>query len=180
MIEDEGSKEMRETMNRERSKDGVRRQSGETFAETSKRRRNEDDERARGDDDRRRRIEGDDKNRSQQDFFDDIGPDGVSSPRYGQDDESLEPVINTSKLNPKNMDEQRLEGALYFIIKSYSIEDVMISIKDGVWNSTDQGNRKLNHGYREARNNNSAVILFFSVTGSKQFSGTAQIKETGS
>ena len=38
------------------------------------------------------------------------------------------------------MDEQRLEGALYFIIKSYSIEDVMISIKDGVWNSTDQVN----------------------------------------
>ena len=74
----------------------------------------------------------------QQDFFDDIGPDGVSSPRHGQDDDSLEPVINTSKLNPKNMDEQRLEGALYFIIKSYSIEDVMISIKDGVWNSTDQ------------------------------------------
>ena len=117
---------------------GFRRQSGETFADASKRRRSEDDERTRGEDDRRRWIEGDDKNRSQQDFFDDIGPDGVSSPRHGQDDDSLEPVINTSKLNPKNMDEQRLEGALYFIIKSYSIEDVMTSIKDGVWNSTDQ------------------------------------------
>ena len=55
--------------------------------------------------------------------------------------------------------------AKFFIIKSYSEDNVHKSIKYGVWASTPNGNRKLDAAFREAKEKRDAcpVFLFFSV-----------------
>lgn len=65
--------------------------------------------------------------------------------------------------------------ARFFIIKSYSEDDVHKSIKYGVWASTDTGNRRLDAAYRETAGKG-AIYLFFSVNASGQFSGMAQME----
>lgn len=88
--------------------------------------------------------------------------------------------INNDKYNPKNfMITNELEGAKtsrFFIIKSYSIDDIIKSIKYNVWCSTEEGNRKLDKAFSETQEmGNSSVYLFFSVNGSGQFCGMAQM-----
>jgi YTH domain-containing family protein len=58
------------------------------------------------------------------------------------------------------------KDAKFFVIKSYSEDDVHKSIKYNVWASTPNGNKKLDAGYREAqeKDNNCPVFLFFSVS----------------
>ncbi len=51
----------------------------------------------------------------------------------------------------------------YFIIKSYTEDDIYKSIKYGVWTSTEMGNRRLDRAFREATRNGGVVLLFFSV-----------------
>ncbi|XP_043709524.1 YTH domain-containing protein ECT2-like isoform X1 [Telopea speciosissima] len=65
--------------------------------------------------------------------------------------------------------------AKFFIIKSYSEDNVHKSIKYGVWASTPNGNRKLDAAYCEAkeRKGDCPVFLFFSVNASAQFCGVA-------
>lgn len=59
--------------------------------------------------------------------------------------------------------------ARFFVIKSYSEDDVHKSIKYGVWSSTPNGNKKLSSAYEEAQRisvNNGVkcpIFLFFSV-----------------
>lgn len=55
--------------------------------------------------------------------------------------------------------------AKFFIIKSYSEDNVHKSIKYGVWASTSNGNKKLDAAYREAKENHRAcpIFLLFSV-----------------
>ncbi|OVA19322.1 YTH domain [Macleaya cordata] len=69
------------------------------------------------------------------------------------------------------------EDAKFFIIKSYSEDNVHKSIKYGVWASTPNGNRKLDAAYREAKEKQSTcpVFLFFSVNASAQFCGVAEM-----
>lgn len=69
------------------------------------------------------------------------------------------------------------KDAKFFIIKSYSEDNVHKSIKYGVWASTANGNRKLDSAYREAkeREDPCPVFLFFSVNASSQFSGVAEM-----
>lgn len=57
------------------------------------------------------------------------------------------------------------KDAKFFIIKSYSEDNVHKSIKYGVWASTPNGNRKLDTAYREAKEKQDPcpVFLFFSV-----------------
>lgn len=64
--------------------------------------------------------------------------------------------------------------ARFFVIKSYSEDDVHKSIKYGVWASTDTGNRRLDATYREAAHKG-PIYLFFSVNSSGQFCGVAQM-----
>jgi len=64
--------------------------------------------------------------------------------------------------------------ARFFVIKSYSEDDVHKAIKYGVWASTDTGNRRLDTAYRELAGKGS-IYLFFSVNASGQFSGMAQV-----
>ncbi|XP_070047995.1 YTH domain-containing protein ECT2-like isoform X2 [Nicotiana tomentosiformis] len=67
--------------------------------------------------------------------------------------------------------------AKFFIIKSYSEDDVHKSIKYNVWASTPNGNKKLDSAYQEAKQKSGGcpVFLFFSVNTSGQFVGVAEM-----
>ncbi|CAI0442046.1 unnamed protein product [Linum tenue] len=66
--------------------------------------------------------------------------------------------------------------AKFFIIKSYSEDNVHKSIKYGVWASTPNGNRKLDAAYAEAKNEDPCpIFLLFSVNASAQFCGVAEM-----
>ncbi|KAI3523535.1 hypothetical protein L1887_01732 [Cichorium endivia] len=69
------------------------------------------------------------------------------------------------------------EDAKFFIIKSYSEDDVHKSIKYNVWSSTQNGNKKLDAAYHESqqKSGQSPVFLFFSVNTSGQFVGVAEM-----
>ncbi|XP_044505807.1 YTH domain-containing protein ECT4-like [Mangifera indica] len=67
--------------------------------------------------------------------------------------------------------------AKFFVIKSYSEDDVHKSIKYNVWASTPNGNKKLDTAYQEAQQKSGScpVFLFFSVNTSGQFIGLAEM-----
>lgn len=67
--------------------------------------------------------------------------------------------------------------AKFFVIKSYSEDDVHKSVKYGVWASTLNGNKKLDAAYKEAKEkaDSCPVFLFFSVNTSGQFVGVAEM-----
>lgn len=69
------------------------------------------------------------------------------------------------------------DNAKYFIIKSYSEDDIHKSIKYSVWASTVNGNRKLDAAYRESQSQSAVypLFLFFSVNASGQFCGVAEM-----
>lgn len=66
------------------------------------------------------------------------------------------------------------QNARFFVIKSYSEMDVQKSIKHGIWCSTEHGNRKLDQAYRVLKGRG-PVLLFFSVNGSGEFCGMAEM-----
>lgn len=64
----------------------------------------------------------------------------------------------------------------FFVIKSYSKDDVVHSIKHGIWCSTEIGNARLNEAFDACnRSGGGSVYLFFSVNGSGQFCGCAEM-----
>ncbi|XP_021618138.1 YTH domain-containing protein ECT2 isoform X2 [Manihot esculenta] len=67
--------------------------------------------------------------------------------------------------------------AKFFVIKSYSEDDVHKSIKYNVWASTPNGNKKLDAAYQEAQQKSCGcpMFLFFSVNTSGQFVGLAEM-----
>ncbi|KAF4364863.1 hypothetical protein G4B88_025582 [Cannabis sativa] len=71
--------------------------------------------------------------------------------------------------------------AKFFVIKSYSEDDVHKSIKYNVWSSTPHGNKKLSIAYEEAQRiaagkpKGCPIFLFFSVNVSGQFCGVAEM-----
>ncbi|KAJ7957551.1 evolutionarily conserved C-terminal region 2 [Quillaja saponaria] len=69
------------------------------------------------------------------------------------------------------------KDAKFFVIKSYSEDNVHKSIKYGVWASTPNGNKKLDAAYREAKEKNRLcpVFLLYSVNASSQFCGVAEM-----
>lgn len=69
------------------------------------------------------------------------------------------------------------DNAKFFVIKSFSEDNVHKSIKYGVWASTPLGNRKLDAAYQEAKEASTTcpVFLFFSVNASGQFCGVAEM-----
>lgn len=75
----------------------------------------------------------------------------------------------------------KYDNALFFVIKSYSEDDVHKSIKYNVWASTPNGNKKLNAAYQVAQERSGGkpgscpVFLFFSVNASGQFCGVAEM-----
>ncbi|KAH1083550.1 hypothetical protein J1N35_023311 [Gossypium stocksii] len=68
-------------------------------------------------------------------------------------------------------------NAKFFVIKSYSEDDVHKSVKYNVWASTSNGNKKLDAAFREAKEkpDGCPVFLLFSVNTSGQFVGVAEM-----
>ncbi|CAM8905652.1 unnamed protein product [Rhodiola kirilowii] len=72
-------------------------------------------------------------------------------------------------------------NANFFVIKSYSEDDVHKSIKYNVWSSTPNGNKKLDKAFEDAQRvaekdlQGCPVFLFFSVNASGNFCGVAEM-----
>ena len=67
-------------------------------------------------------------------------------------------------------------AARFFVVKSYSEDDVHKAIKYGCWSSTPAGNKRLDAAYRDACAAKPPVpVLLFSVNASGQFCGVAQL-----
>jgi hypothetical protein len=64
--------------------------------------------------------------------------------------------------------------ARFFVIKSYTEEDVQKSLKHEIWSSTVLGNKRLDTAFRESAEQ-MPIYLFFSVNGSRHFCGVAQM-----
>merc|ERR1719477_276147 len=66
------------------------------------------------------------------------------------------------------------KNARFFVVKSYSEDDIHRSIKYEIWCSTEHGNKRLDAAFRE-RNGQGPIYLFFSVNGSGHFCGVAEM-----
>ncbi|CAG8504454.1 2733_t:CDS:10 [Diversispora eburnea] len=75
--------------------------------------------------------------------------------------------------NPKNFNGKPIH-ARFFVIKSYTEDDVHKSLKYDIWASTEIGNRRLDKAFRESADKG-PIYLFFSVNASGHFCGMAQM-----
>ncbi|KAJ9104134.1 hypothetical protein QFC19_004118 [Naganishia cerealis] len=80
-------------------------------------------------------------------------------------------MIAKRGLNPYDFGCQP-ENARFFVIKSFTEDDVHKSLKHEIWASTTYGNQRLDKAFAEAQG---PVYLFFSVNGSGHFCGVAQM-----
>lgn len=78
-------------------------------------------------------------------------------------------IIHTDQYNKDDLPVEYAD-AKFFVIKSYSEDDVHKSIKYNVWSSTQHGNKKLNNAYEDAQRiaagkpRGCPIFLFFSVS----------------
>ncbi|KAL2534886.1 evolutionarily conserved C-terminal region 7 [Abeliophyllum distichum] len=100
--------------------------------------------------------------------------------RVGDSDAQGNIIIYTDQYNKGDFPVDYM-NAKFFVIKSYSEDDVHKSIKYNVWSSTPNGNKKLNSAYEDAQRIAAAdsrgccIFLFFSVNASGQFCGVAEM-----
>ena len=85
----------------------------------------------------------------------------------------LDELRSSNEYNPRDFD-LNPKNARYFVVKSYSEDDIHRSIKYEIWCSTEHGNKRLDAAYRE-REGKGPIYLFFSVNGSGHFCGIAQM-----
>lgn len=87
---------------------------------------------------------------------------GVSSPSEKND--ASNSVVHFDSYNQRDFVTD-YENAKFFIIKSYSEDNIHRSIKYSVWASTAVGNRKLDAAYKETKEieSNCPIFLYFSV-----------------
>jgi signal recognition particle GTPase len=98
----------------------------------------------------------------------------IQSVKYIQD--KYPHLVNININNLGFTDKVRNEKApRFYVIKSFTEEDIHKSIKYSCWSSTTKGNRKLNVALDEAKQNQSNVYLFFSMNGSGRFVGVARM-----
>merc|ERR1711997_629067 len=98
------------------------------------------------------------------------GPPGKPNP-------VLESLKSINDYNPKSFD-LNPKNARYFVIKSFSEDDIHRSIKYEIWCSTEHGNKRLDAAYKaqkSATNGQGPIFLFFSVNGSGHFCGMAEM-----
>lgn len=104
---------------------------------------------------------------------------GQNIPLTGTNDsEKDKPIVNQDREQYNRSDFPETYGdAKFFIIKSYSEDDVHKSIKYNVWASTQNGNKKLDAAYQEAQQKSGGcpIFLLFSVNTSGQFVGIAEM-----
>ncbi|KAN0140771.1 YTH domain containing protein [Lactarius tabidus] len=82
-------------------------------------------------------------------------------------------LVATKGYNPPNFD-TRPAFARYFVIKSYTEDDVQKSLKYEIWSSTDPGNKRLDKAFKETAGRG-PIYLFFSVNASGHFCGMAEM-----
>lgn len=93
---------------------------------------------------------------------------GYSGAEGNGNNNNLNAVIRRDQYNLPDFP-TRYEHALFYVIKSYSEDDIHKSIKYGVWSSTPNGNKRLDSAYQDAhertgeRGSRCPVFLFFSV-----------------
>jgi len=63
----------------------------------------------------------------------------------------------------------------FYVIKSFTEEDIHKGIKYNCWSSTKEGNKKLSNSYEESKKKNSDVLLFFSMNGSGRFAACGRV-----
>ncbi|KAL6651344.1 hypothetical protein ACP70R_010269 [Stipagrostis hirtigluma subsp. patula] len=100
----------------------------------------------------------------------------VDSPLAEEKNKKTMPIVDPEQYNhPDFVTEYK--DIKFFVIKSYTEDHVHKSLKYGVWASTATGNRKLNTAYCEAKEKEDPcpIFLFFSVNGSGQFCGVAEM-----
>ncbi|KAH8826858.1 YT521-B-like domain-containing protein [Flagelloscypha sp. PMI_526] len=84
------------------------------------------------------------------------------------------PALIASKgYNPAHFD-IRPPFARYFVIKSYTEDDVHKSLKYEIWSSTDPGNKRLDKAFKDCAGRG-PIYLFFSVNASGHFCGMAEM-----
>lgn len=79
----------------------------------------------------------------------------------------LEKLFDENDYNPKEFDLSP-RNARFFIIKSYSEDDVHRSIKYSIWCSTDHGNKRLDTAFRQQADKG-PIYLLYSVNRSGNF-----------
>ena len=82
-------------------------------------------------------------------------------------------LIVAKGYNPAQFD-IRPQSARYFVIKSYTEDDVHKSLKYEIWSSTDPGNKRLDKAFKEC-GGRGPIYLFFSVNASGHFCGMAEM-----
>ncbi|THV07789.1 YTH-domain-containing protein [Dendrothele bispora CBS 962.96] len=82
-------------------------------------------------------------------------------------------LITTKGYNPTQFD-IRPQFARFFVIKSYTEDDVHKSLKYEIWSSTDPGNKRLDKAFKES-SSRGPIYLFFSVNASGHFCGMAEM-----
>ncbi|KAG6434176.1 hypothetical protein SASPL_105798 [Salvia splendens] len=113
-------------------------------------------------------------------FFSAIWADNRNSSKLPAEVEQLGFAIDRDNYNLQEF-EAEYDSAKFFVIKSYSEDDIHKCIKYDVWSSTRNGNKKLDAAFREASakmteaGKKCPVFLFFSVNGSGQFVGVAEM-----
>ncbi|KAH8117041.1 YTH-domain-containing protein [Phellopilus nigrolimitatus] len=82
-------------------------------------------------------------------------------------------LIAAKGYNPATFD-CRPPFARFFVIKSYTEDDVHKSLKYEIWSSTDPGNKRLDKAFKETAGRG-PIYLFFSVNASGHFCGMAEM-----
>ncbi|GER41749.1 evolutionarily conserved C-terminal region 5 [Striga asiatica] len=109
-----------------------------------------------------------------------LKPKSKSSPEE-ESSVGIKDVESTSRLQSDHINSPDFitdyERAKFFVIKSFSEDNIHKSMKYSVWASTPLGNRKLDAAYRESKEMEGIcpVFLFFSVNASGQFCGVAEM-----
>ncbi|GMJ02143.1 evolutionarily conserved C-terminal region 7 [Hibiscus trionum] len=100
--------------------------------------------------------------------------------KAGNSDAEGNIIIYTDQYNKDDFPVDYVD-AKFFVIKSYSEDDVHKSIKYNVWSSTPHGNKKLESAFEDAHKiaagkpSSCPIFLFFSVNASGQFCGVAEM-----
>ncbi|XP_073115200.1 uncharacterized protein [Elaeis guineensis] len=104
----------------------------------------------------------------------------LSVEKHENSSASIAAVVNRDEYNHPDFP-TKYDHALFFVIKSYSEDDIHKSIKYNVWASTPNGNKRLDNAFQVAQEKMAEkgikcpVFLFFSVNASGQFCGVAEM-----
>ncbi|XP_008793293.2 YTH domain-containing protein ECT2 [Phoenix dactylifera] len=108
------------------------------------------------------------------------GSDGAEPSKVSTSTAQGNITINAGQFNRDDFPVDHPD-AKFFVIKSYSEDDVHKSMKYNVWSSTPNGNKRLDSAYEDAhrisvgKSGKCPVFLFFSVNASGQFCGVAEM-----